>query len=192
MSDAPGRLAQGNNRSAPAPGTRRANPTTLLSNIFARCTMTNTTTKLKYFDHEKWWESAQFAPRLKKMLTDRDVQNEVYRLVADELSRNEISPGVMARAVADSRGNTELTRSLYIKYRFEELCRKAALGDAAITCPRCGHVGPLFKAPKGDWGVLLALLMLLVVPGVIYAIACAGYKRVCSKCGRTLGSDFSS
>mgnify|MGYP007068355471 CR=1 FL=1 len=42
-------------------------------------------------------------------------------MVADELSRKDIKPGPMAHAVAEANGDEQLAKSLYIKFRADQL-----------------------------------------------------------------------
>lgn len=121
------------------------------------------------------------------------LQDEIYTIVGDEVARNEFHPGPMARAVAESQGNRELVQGLYIKFRAEELYRKAereaaakATGLGAIACPRCGHLGQPVRKPRGNLLLLVVLFLLYIIPGLLYAIAFSGYKGVCAKCGKTL------
>jgi len=117
------------------------------------------------------------------------LQDELYAIVGDEVARNEFHPGPMARAVSESQGNRELVQGLYIKFRVEELYRKAereaaaqAAGLGAIPCPRCGHVGRPIRKPRGNLLLLVALFLLYIIPGLLYAVAFSGYKGVCAKC----------
>ena len=121
------------------------------------------------------------------------LQDQVYRLVGEEVARNEFHPGPMARAVAESHGNRELVQGLYITRRFEELYRQAELEiiteeqrRGCVTCPRCGCFGRPVSKERGNILLVILLLMLYVIPGLIYAIAFQGYKGVCSSCGMTL------
>ena len=127
------------------------------------------------------------------MAMNPHLQDEIYAIVGDEVARNELHPGPMARAVAESQGNRDLVQGLYIKFRFEELYRKAereATANAelvgAVRCPQCGHTGRPIRKPRGSIVLLAVLFMFYVVPGLIYAIAFNGYKGVCAKCGKTL------
>jgi len=47
--------------------------------------------------------------------------NLIYGMVADELSRNDVKHGPMAHAVAESHGDEKLAKSLYIKFRADQL-----------------------------------------------------------------------
>lgn len=55
------------------------------------------------------------------MSIDPKLRDQIYQSIAEELSRNEYEAGVMARAVAESDGNKEKARSLYIKFRYEQI-----------------------------------------------------------------------
>jgi len=139
-------------------------------------------------------------------MTNPHVQDEVYRVIGEEVSRKEFFPGPMARAVADARGNNDLIQSLYIQFRYEQLVREirngtapAELRDAAeahlrwieiqkgiLKCSHCGHRGAAVRRARGDMLIFFSLLCIFVVPGLLYALAYHGYKGVCAKCGRTL------
>src|SRR5262245_7028819 len=58
------------------------------------------------------------------------VEDFLYRIVGEEVARNELHPGSMARAVAESKGDNSSVRSLYITFRVKELYREY-LRDAA-------------------------------------------------------------
>lgn len=138
-------------------------------------------------------------------MTSPFIQDEVYRVIGEEIARKEFYPGPMARAVAEARGSNELVQSLYIKFRFEQLVREIRAGTAPeelldvaeatkyteiqkgiFECPHCGHCGVPKRRPRGEMLIFLLLLCLFVVPGLIYAISNHGFKGVCAKCGRTL------
>ncbi len=95
------------------------------------------------------------------------------RLSVTRSPLDEFHPGPMARAVAESQGNRELAHGLYMKFRTEELYRKAereaaaeAAGIVAIPCPRCGHLDQPLRKPRGNLLLLIVLLLLYIIPGL--------------------------
>ncbi len=50
--------------------------------------------------------------------------DDLYKIVGEELTRKEIHPGPKAHAIAEAVGNKELAKSLYIKYRCQELAQQ--------------------------------------------------------------------
>jgi hypothetical protein len=112
------------------------------------------------------------------------IEDELFAIIGEEVAQMQLRPGPMARAVAESNGNRDLVESLYIKFRFEELYRERGLDSEA--CPYCGHRGRLVRQPRGNWLLLIALFILFVVPGLIYLLACHGYKGVCANCRKTV------
>ncbi len=54
------------------------------------------------------------------------------------------------------------------------------------TCPFCGFEGELVKKTRGSCLLFLFLCLLYVIPGIIYAVHCRGYKSVCARCGHTI------
>jgi hypothetical protein len=124
----------------------------------------------------------------RNMGTNPHVQDEVYRLVGEEVARNEFHPGPMAHAVAEAHGKRDLIEGLYIRFRYEELLHQmqADLREPAFACPNCGYGGRPVPKPRGSWALLILLFCLYIVPGVIYLFVYNGYKGVCAKCGRTL------
>jgi len=51
----------------------------------------------------------------------KQIEDSFYAQVGEEISRNEYKTGLLTKATAESKGNGELVKSLYIKYRFEQL-----------------------------------------------------------------------
>jgi len=47
--------------------------------------------------------------------------DELYEIVGQELKRGEERPGLMARAIAETEGNPDKAKSIYIRYRIEQL-----------------------------------------------------------------------
>jgi hypothetical protein len=127
------------------------------------------------------------------MNSNLHLEDEVYRIVGKEVAKQEFHPGPMARAVAESQGNKDLVHGLYIRFRVQELIRamerEAALarsGSGTLVCPNCSHEGKPVRTPRGNFAVFLFLLCAFVVPGLLYALACNGYRGVCANCRRTL------
>lgn len=127
------------------------------------------------------------------MTTDAHVQDKIYAMIGEELSRKEYHPGPLARAVAEANGDRNKLESLYIRFRFEELYREAelayqveAMASGALTCPYCHHTAMPERVARGNALLLIFLFCLYIVPGLLYAIAFSGYKAICSNCGKTL------
>lgn len=128
------------------------------------------------------------------------LKDEIYRVVGEEIARNEYHPGPMARAVAEAQGNRDLVESLYIRFRHEEVARQfehdapRRRADALernkrglYDCP-CGFSGEPTKKARGSVLLTLVLLCVYVIPGLIYAIVFSGYKGICPDCGRTVAA----
>lgn len=47
--------------------------------------------------------------------------NEIYRIIGEEMARKEYQKGLTTRAFAEAKGDKELAKSLYIQFRYEEL-----------------------------------------------------------------------
>ncbi len=123
------------------------------------------------------------------MKTNPHLQDEIYRIVGEEVARKEYHPGPMARAVAEARGNRDMVQSLYIKFRYEELGRqieRAAREKDYLTCPKCGHYAKPELKSRGSVLLVLLLLCAFIVPGILYALIFSGYKAVCANCGNVL------
>jgi len=52
---------------------------------------------------------------------DAYTDRKLYEIVADEMERGEIAKGSWLKAMTDALGDETLARSLYVKYRVEEL-----------------------------------------------------------------------
>ena len=55
---------------------------------------------------------------------DKELEDQFYEQVAREITANNYQPAPMARAVEKSAGNSDLAKSLYIKFRIEQLVRE--------------------------------------------------------------------
>jgi hypothetical protein len=143
------------------------------------------------------------------MKTNPPVQDEVYRIVGEEVARKTYYPGPMARAVAEGLGNRDLVQSLYIRFRCEEVTRimqRNALAEQErreredeerrvealrrkteniFECT-CGFSGKAKVQARGNMGIAVALSCLCIVPGLMYGLATDGYRAICPTCGRTL------
>lgn len=58
---------------------------------------------------------------LKKQTAPEDLEREIYRVVAAELEKDEIDRILWVKAFAESEGNRDKAKALYIKYRVEEM-----------------------------------------------------------------------
>ena len=57
----------------------------------------------------------------------RLAENKLYELVATEIERGQMSKGVWAKAIAESRGDEAGAKSIYIKLRVQELTDELAV-----------------------------------------------------------------
>ena len=55
---------------------------------------------------------------------NEDYKNKLYRIVAEEISSNNVDQGLWLRALVESQNDQELTKGHYAKLRVEELSRK--------------------------------------------------------------------
>jgi hypothetical protein len=55
---------------------------------------------------------------------DKELEDQFYEQVAHEIAANNYQPAPMARAVEKSAGNPDLAKSLYVKFRVEQLTRE--------------------------------------------------------------------
>lgn len=55
--------------------------------------------------------------------------------------------------------------------------------------PNCHYQGPPKKSARGNWIVLFVLLSLFILPGLVYLLACGGYRYRCPNCGLQIASD---
>src|SRR3977135_4306367 len=125
----------------------------------------------------------------------QNLQDEVYRIVGEEVLRNEYQPGPMARAVDEGSGNRDLIQSLYVRFRREEIVKtmereavasreareretKEALRrkkENIFDCA-CGFRGKATVRKRGNMAVALVGLCVFIVPGLLYGLAMAGYE----------------
>ena len=66
---------------------------------------------------------------LKQKTTSSELEKEIYRVVASELKNDEIDSVLWVKAFAESEGNRDKAKALYIKYRVNDI--KIAAGQAA-------------------------------------------------------------
>ena len=64
-------------------------------------------------------------------------------------------------------------------------------GFGGIVCPNphCGYVGKPIKKGRGSVLVMIALLFIMVLPGVLYTLFMSGYDYFCPACGMKLRSE---
>lgn len=55
---------------------------------------------------------------------DKELEDQFYEQVAREIAVSNYQPAPMARAVEKSAGNPDLAKSLYVKFRIEQLIRE--------------------------------------------------------------------
>jgi hypothetical protein len=87
-----------------------------------------------------------------------DEMDDLYEIVGHELKNSEERPGLMARAIAEADGNPEKAKSIYIRYRVEELsenrrreAEKKALDEAARQAdPVLAKIQELLRRPTMD------------------------------------------
>jgi len=63
-------------------------------------------------------------------------EERAYEQVASEMSANNLRPGLMAKAYAESAGNTNVAKSLYIKYRAKQIIEKDIADQEAAAASR--------------------------------------------------------
>ena len=63
-------------------------------------------------------------------------EESAYEQVASEMSANNLRPGLMAKAYAESAGNTNVAKSLYIKYRAKQIIEKDIADQKAAAASR--------------------------------------------------------
>src|SRR5437868_5183924 len=97
--------------------------------------------------------------------------DHLYETVADEISAGQLDRVTWTRAFAHSGGGQDATKSLYIRYRVEQLrseleqahaaareqqrvaaqhVKTGVLSGQPVTCPHCGHRGPAKLVPRGS------------------------------------------
>ena len=54
---------------------------------------------------------------------DKKLEDQFYEQIAREIAASNYQPAPMARAVEKSAGNPDLAKSLYVKFRVEQLAR---------------------------------------------------------------------
>jgi len=54
-------------------------------------------------------------------LLNHEAEKLIYDQIAAEMSARDLQPSLMTKAYAEADGNEEKARSLYIKYRFNEI-----------------------------------------------------------------------
>lgn len=58
------------------------------------------------------------------------------------------------------------------------------MGEPEMVCATCGHVGKVRIKNRGSVIVLLALFILLIIPGLFYLLyMLTGNYKECRKCG---------
>ena len=66
---------------------------------------------------------------LKRETNSSELEKEIYRVVTSELENDEIDSVLWVKAFAESEGNRDKAKALYIKYRVNDI--KIAAGQAA-------------------------------------------------------------
>lgn len=84
--------------------------------------------------------------------------DELYEIVGQELKRGEESPGLMARAIAETEGDPHKAKSIYIRYRIEQL--KANAKSAALR--NQGTEGEAFLAEYKEFPFFLSVMRKIV------------------------------
>ena len=127
------------------------------------------------------------------MKTNQHLEDIIYKQVGEEIARNELSPGAMAKSIAEAKGNKALVESLYAKFRHHELMREFELQqvkekqsnedrirrekeqieeerrEGIYRCPKCDYHGKLKKKPRGSALLIVTLLLLSFLTGSIAA-----------------------
>ena len=63
-------------------------------------------------------------------IAKRQMEEELYRVVADELKNDIIREGLMAKALVQSSGNKEQARLLYMQYRIQSIIDEVSVREA--------------------------------------------------------------
>jgi hypothetical protein len=61
---------------------------------------------------------------LRNNVMNQELEDQLYARVAQEIATKEYQPAPMARAMERAAGNADIARSLYIKFRVEQLARE--------------------------------------------------------------------
>jgi hypothetical protein len=126
-----------------------------------------------------------------------------YAMVAEEISSGAIDRTTWTKAFAHSGGSEEVAKSLYIRFRVEQLReqsrrsaeefnrqqqtavverRRRVLAGKSVNCPSCGcHITAIRESSGSVWRFLF-LLLLGILPGVVYALTVSGFRFRCPKC----------
>ena len=143
--------------------------------------------------------------------TDEEVEEALYTQVAQEVSEGKVQKGLWLKATLESDGDDFEAKKLYTALRIRQIVRehnkayekaqreraeqreayvKEVTATGKVVCPKCNSAVHPVKQPRGDTGTFLLLLMLMILPGVIYAMFNMGFDWKCPKCDETLGSDY--
>ncbi len=123
-------------------------------------------------------------------------ENRHYATVADEISTGRINPALWAKALAHSNGEDTAAKGAYIRYRVAQLKKEEAMflrkqeeqrrgKVVSLHCPKCGHSFAK-RQPRGNTLIFLLLSLLWIVPGLIYALLCSGFRYTCTNCGHVI------
>jgi len=75
----------------------------------------------------------QIMDKKTKESMSRLTEEQIYAKVYEEVSNGKKREGLWAKSLANSDGNEDRAKSLYIKYRAQSIIDEAAVAEAAIT-----------------------------------------------------------
>jgi len=70
-----------------------------------------------------------------KLAAQKLAEEQLYELAAEEIAANNIRPGLMAKAVAETDGNVAAANARYLKLRVEAMMAEAELERFAKLRP---------------------------------------------------------
>jgi len=77
-------------------------------------------------------------------------EERAYEQVASEMSANNLRPGLMAKAYAESAGNTNVAKSLYIKYRAKQIIEKDIADQEAAMARAIADQASILSRARAD------------------------------------------
>lgn len=98
-------------------------------------------------------------------------KNAFYDAVAQEIKSETLAPGVWAKAYAESEGNVDKARALYIKFRVEDMAEAAHERESAEIRERAACAKKnLVKTTKAGIKLIVTVVVGLIAAfGVIAA-----------------------
>ncbi len=118
---------------------------------------------------------------------------QAYDLVASELQSGQLKPGIWAKSLAESTGNENLAKSIYIKSRAEEILSIDRAEQSRIAREKQEEQAKIAKERRSaatqhvirttriwtafGFGLIFAVLTASCAIGSIAAIAVSGFSR---------------